>query len=345
MTVHEQDVVGAAAITRAMELGDSVRGQTSPNPPVGAVVYTSDGTIVGEGATAPVGGDHAEVSALRAAGERAQGATVAVTLEPCNHTGHTGPCTQALINAGVARVVVLHSDPNPIAAGGAEVLRAAGIDIVHLHGAVPEQAGHLSDALRPWLAAIQLGRPHVTVKFAQTLDGYIAAADGTSKWITGESAREYVHEDRARRDAIIVGTGTALADDPRLTARTFDGSLFPHQPRRVVIGSRSLPPGSNLEKLGFIQYGSISQALDELWSDGARDVLVEGGAGLSSAMLNQGFVDSLQVYIAPMLLGAGQKVLAHPVTHTLADAPRFQQEHVVLLGDDVLVEYSAAESA
>ncbi|OFS23149.1 bifunctional diaminohydroxyphosphoribosylaminopyrimidine deaminase/5-amino-6-(5-phosphoribosylamino)uracil reductase RibD [Corynebacterium sp. HMSC04H06] len=333
------------AIERAIELGADVRGTTSPNPPVGAVVLGPNGEVVGEGATQPAGSDHAEVVALRAAGEAAAGSTVVVTLEPCNHTGRTGPCAQALIDAQVARVIYLHADPSG-AAGGAEALRQHGIEVEKQD--VPA-ALRTRDAVVPWLTAVRLGRPHVTVKFAQTLDGYTAAADGTSQWITGTAAREYAHRDRAHRDAIVVGTGTALADNPSLTARRADGSLYEHQPRRVVIGKRDLraagPASTNLRELGYTQYGDLEEAMEEMYDDEIRDVLVEGGAGLASALFYGGYVDAINAYISPMLLGEGLGILAHPLADTLADAPRFHHLGTRQLGEDVLVEYVTSDAA
>ena len=316
----------SAALSRAMAAGAEVRGTTSPTPPVGAVIVSTAGDIVGVGATQPVGGAHAEVMALREAGDRARGATAVVTLEPCAHTGRTGPCAQALIDAGVARVYYLHADPTPQAAGGARVLAEAGVDVAKL-----EKPPHADDALVPWLFAMKARRPHVTLKFAQTLDGFTAAADGSSQWITGEGARDWVHADRAHRDAIIVGTGTALADNPSLTARFSDGSLREHQPRRVVIGKRDLESAGDA--------ASNLRELYELYASGARDVLVEGGAGLASSFLKADLVDAISAYIAPLLLGEGRGVLAHPVTQTLAGATRFQRVGMKALGDDVLIEY------
>ncbi|AKE39231.1 Riboflavin biosynthesis protein RibD [Corynebacterium camporealensis] len=325
------------AVHDAMAAGAAVRGTTSPNPPVGAVILNDAGETVGVGATQPVGGAHAEVMALQAAGEAARGGTAVVTLEPCDHTGNTGPCTQALIDAGIKHVFYLHADPNPDAAGGADTLRAAGVEVTQLE--VPHG---VEDALIPWLSALRWGRPHVTLKFAQTLDGFTAAVDGSSKWITGERAREWVHQDRSHRDAIVIGTGTALADNPSLTARRPDGELFDAQPRRVVIGKRDVSAGpatENLQNLGFEQYHSIEEALGVLYDSGARDILVEGGAGLASAFINAGYVDLIQAYIAPVLLGEGRSVLAHPLAQTLNDAPRFRRVRALELGDDILVEY------
>src|SRR3954453_12435362 len=207
-----------AAMARARELGESVLGTTSPNPAVGAVVLSADGDVVGEGATSPPGGPHAEVIALRQAGERARGGTAVVTLEPCAHTGRTGPCAEALVAAGIARVVYAADDPNPVAAGGAQVLADAGVEVV----SGVEAHAAASGALRPWLHAVRTGRPFVTWKFAATLDGRVAAADWTSRWISSPASRADVHVLRASVDAVVVGSGTVLADDPHLTVREGD---------------------------------------------------------------------------------------------------------------------------
>ena len=317
------------ALQLAIEASEEVVGTTSPNPPVGAVILDADGELAGIGATQPPGGAHAEVMALAAAGGRARGGAAVVTLEPCNHTGRTGPCSQALIDAGIARVFYANPDPFPQAAGGADHLRQAGVD-THLLGLpVP--------TLSPWLRATKLGRPHITLKFAGTLDGFAAATDGTSQWITGETARAHVHADRARRDAIIVGTGTALADNPSLTARGPDG-LYDHQPRRVVIGRRPVPTGSNLDRLGFEQYPGIDEALAALWESGCRDVLLEGGPTLAGAMLRAGLIDAIRAYVAPAILGAGRSVLSWDGGTTISDITRFTTTAVHRLGDDVLID-------
>ena len=227
------------AMARARELGAGVLGTTSPNPAVGAVVLAADGTPVGEGATAPPGGPHAEVTALAQAGERARGGTAVVTLEPCAHTGRTGPCADALLAAGVARVVVAVPEPTELAGGGAERLRAAGVDVE----LGVEQAEAEAGALAGWLTGVREQRPFVIWKVAATLDGRVAAADGTSRWITGDEARAAVHRLRATCDAVVVGSGTALADDPQLTVRDADGRAAPRQPLRVVVDRRRPAPG------------------------------------------------------------------------------------------------------
>lgn len=327
MTPEELALSGAVAA--AFEAGEAVRGTTSPNPPVGCSLVDASGELIATGATSPVGGPHAEINALHAARERAGGATAVVTLEPCNHTGRTGPCSHALVEAGVARVVYFTADPFAPAAGGAEYLRAHGVEVDFQPVRVA--------ALQPWLRSVRHGRPSVTLKFASTLDGFTAAADGTSQWITGAEARELVHEDRAKLDAIIVGTGTAIADNPSLTARYPDGSLREHQPRRVVVGSRSVPEG-NLTRLGFEQYATPQEALDALWETGARDVLVEGGAALAASFVDLDLVDAVQAYIAPALLGAGRGVLDRALATTIADARRFHTTFVRRVGEDVFIE-------
>ena len=203
-----------AAMRRAIEAAASVVGSTNPNPPVGAVILDSSGEVAGVGGTQPAGGAHAEIAALLAAGDRARGGTLVVTLEPCRHTGRTGPCTTAILDAGISRVVFAVRDPHPAAGGGGDLLLAEGIDVeadVLTADAEPE--------LAPWITAVRRQRPHVTWKYAATLDGRTAAADGTSRWITGDAARVDVHRERARADAVIVGIGTVLADDTELTVR------------------------------------------------------------------------------------------------------------------------------
>ena len=226
----------------AIEQANTVKGTTYPNPPVGAVIVDHDGQVAGVGATQPPGGPHAEVMALRRAGTRAAGGTAVVTLEPCNHQGRTGPCVDALLDAGVAAVVFAVSDLNPVAAGGAQRLTDAGVTV---------SSGVLADEvcggpLREWLHRQRTGRPHVTWKFGASIDGRSAAADGTSQWITGAAARADVHRHRAVADAIVVGTGTVLADDPTLTARLPDGTLAARQPLRVVVGEREISSESNI---------------------------------------------------------------------------------------------------
>lgn len=322
------------ALDRAIKASEEVAGTTSPNPPVGAVILDASEEIVGIGATQPVGGAHAEVVALRAAGERARGGTAVVTLEPCDHTGRTGPCSQALIDAGIRQVYYVHPDPTPQAQGGAQHLRSVGVKVTQLAGGGDSRCR--VNILAPWLKAVRQGRPAVTLKCAQSLDGFTAALDGSSQWITSSQARDFVHRDRATRDAIIVGTSTVLMDNPRLTARRSDGTLYPHQPLRGVIGSRQIVKG-HLADTGFVQWSSPETALADLWNRGARNVLVEGGPQLAVSFLRAGLVDFVQAYVAPLLLGDGRPMLGGALAHTLADGLRMHTTSVQQLGEDVLL--------
>ncbi len=322
------------ALARAISASEEVAGTTSPNPPVGAAILNTRGEIVGIGATQPVGGPHAEIMALREAGRNAVGGTAVVTLEPCNHTGHTGPCSQALIDAGIRQVYYVHEDPTSEAHGGADHLRCAGVVATQLRD--EDDKPLRVEVLAPWLKAVSLRRPAVTLKCAQTLDGFTAAVDGTSQWITGAAARDEVHRDRSTRDAIIVGTTTALVDNPSLTARRSDGTLYPHQPLRGVIGSRPLSEG-NLVDSGFVQWPSPEAALSDLWDRGARNVLVEGGASLALSFVRAGLVDFVQAYIAPLLLGDGRPLLAGALTDTLSGGLRMHTTSVRQYGEDILL--------
>ncbi|MDN8593913.1 MULTISPECIES: bifunctional diaminohydroxyphosphoribosylaminopyrimidine deaminase/5-amino-6-(5-phosphoribosylamino)uracil reductase RibD [unclassified Corynebacterium] len=323
-----------AAVVAAVNAGQSVRGTTSPNPPVGCALFDAAG-IIATGATEPAGGRHAERVALDAAkaadadADRIRGASLAVTLEPCNHTGRTGPCTEAIVNAGVEHVYYVHQDPNPEARGGAGYLRAHGVRVT--------QVSYPVDGLLPWLDSVVHGRVSVTAKFAGTLDGFTAAPDGTSQWITGPETRQYAHYDRAMRDAIVIGTGTAIADNPSLTARDRDGTLLGNQPRRVVVGKRKVPEG-NLTRLGFEQYGTPQEAFDALYATGARDVLVEGGPTLMRSVFELDIVDRITAYVAPVLLGGGRGLLDGPVAETLEAALRFDMHDAFTLGGDAVIE-------
>jgi len=325
----------AEALQFALDASEAVRGTTSPNPPVGAVILDADGAIAGVGATAPPGGPHAEVRALSAAGERAHGGTAVVTLEPCNHTGRTGPCAEALIAAGVATVHYAVPDPNPVAGGGAGTLRAAGITVHAGLGADAVSRG----PLRAWLHRQRFGRPHVTWKYAASLDGRSAAADGTSKWITGAAARARVHDERSRLDAIVVGTGTVLADDPWLTARLPDGDLAPHQPLRVVVGMRDIPTDARVlddaAPTLLLRTHDVGEVLAALGDH--PDVLLEGGPRLAGAFLAAGSVDRIQAYVAPVVLGAGSSAVEDAGVTTIVEALRFRRERVETVGADVLM--------
>lgn len=312
---------------------------TGGNPQVGCVLLDADGQIVAEGWHLGAGTAHAEVAALEAlqrAGLTATGLTAVVTLEPCNHTGRTGPCSEALIAAGVGRVVYAVADPGEVSAGGAERLRAAGVEVTA--GLLAEEA---EASMHEWLTAVRRGRPWVTVKWASTLDGRAAAADGTSQWITGAAARQRVHEERAAHDAILVGTGTVLADDPGLTARGDAGEFLRHQPVPVVVGERAVPVEARLRRhpAGLIETGTrdLDAVLTDLHARGVRRVYVEGGPTLASAVVAAGLADEFSIYLAPALLGGGRLALGELGITTIGDTLRLQLRTIDRLGDDILV--------
>lgn len=346
MNPHVRHENSAADLDAAMQIAigaaESARGFTSPNPAVGAVVLDAAGRIAGVGMTQPPGGPHAEVVALREAGDAARGGTAVVTLEPCNHHGRTGPCSRALLDAGVVAVHYAVGDPNPEAAGGAETLVSAGVEVTSGLRAQDVERG----PLRAWLHRQRTGRPHVTWKYAATLDGRSAAADGTSQWITGPEARERVHADRAKLDAIVVGTGTVLADDPRLTARTPDGSLAAHQPVRVVVGLGDIPPGARVLDDSAPTLVLRTRDVDEVLAALAdyTDVLLEGGPRLAGAFLAAGRVDRIQAYLAPLVLGAGASAVSEAGVHTIDGALRFRHESVETIGPDLLLSLVPAVS-
>ncbi|HEY0216773.1 MAG TPA: bifunctional diaminohydroxyphosphoribosylaminopyrimidine deaminase/5-amino-6-(5-phosphoribosylamino)uracil reductase RibD, partial [Cellulomonas sp.] len=326
------------AMLRAFDL--ALRGPAhGPNPRVGCVLLDPDGTELGVGWHRGAGTPHAEVAALadvRSRGADVRGATAVVTLEPCDHTGRTGPCSVALAGAGVARVVVAVADPNPVARGGADRLRRAGVDV---------EVGLLGDrgraVLGPWWVAVGRGRPFVTLKTASTLDGRVAAADGSSRWITSTEARAHAHALRAEVDALVVGTGTALADDPSLTARTRDGDLAAHQPLRVVVGERDLRTGGRLSGPGgevlHLRTHDPRAVLAALHEREVRHVLVEGGPRLAAAFLAAGLVDEVHAYLAPVLLGAGAAAVADLGITSITGALRLDLREVRTLGPDVLL--------
>ncbi|SOC50546.1 diaminohydroxyphosphoribosylaminopyrimidine deaminase / 5-amino-6-(5-phosphoribosylamino)uracil reductase [Blastococcus aggregatus] len=325
-----------SAMLRARELGAAVLGTTSPNPAVGAVVLAADGSVAGEGATQPPGGPHAEVQALAAAGERARGGTAVVTLEPCAHTGRTGPCADALIAAGVARVVVAVPEPTELAVGGADRLRAAGIEV---ELGVEQDEAELG-ALGPWLTGVREQRPQVIWKVAATLDGRVAAADGSSRWITGEQTRAAVHRLRATCDAVVVGSGTAVTDDPQLTVRDADGRNAGRQPLRVVVDRRGRVP-ETARVLDDAAPTLVSRAagpaelLAELYERDVRRVLLEGGPTLAAAFLRAGLVDEVAVHLAPKLLGAGPSLVGDLGITAIADALQFETVEILPSGGDV----------
>lgn len=304
------------SLERALELAENARGTAYPKPTVGAVV-AADGEVAGEGVTEP-DGRHGEVVALEAAGERARGATLYVTMEPCAHHGTTPPCVDAILRAGIARVVAGSLDPNPEAGGGLERLREAGIEVEHADSAL---ARRQNEAWRTWVAH---GRPFVTYKAAVTLDGRVTVPG--SRWVSGEPSRRLVHELRAAADAVAVGMGAVRLENPRLDARDVEA---PRQPRRLAFGRGPLPKGSELE----LRSGPLEDELRALASEGVQSLVLEGGPTLAGAFLRAGLVDKLLLFVAPRLSGNGPGLLDfldEPLELTrLAARP---------VGEDVLLE-------
>ncbi|WDG32455.1 bifunctional diaminohydroxyphosphoribosylaminopyrimidine deaminase/5-amino-6-(5-phosphoribosylamino)uracil reductase RibD [Streptomyces sp. CA-278952] len=347
------------AMRRAITLAARGLGSTSPNPVVGCVITDAAGAVVGEGFHQRAGGPHAEVHALRAAGGRARGSTAYVTLEPCDHTGRTGPCSQALLAAGISRVVYAVADPNPGAAGGGDALRHAGVRAEQGLLAEEAEAGNAA-----WLTSVRLGRPYVLWKYAATLDGRIAAADATSRWITSPEARADVHRLRAEADAVVVGSGTARTDDPQLAVRGIDGVT---QPLRVVVdtnatavkpGARVLDdtaptlvavaddaPAGPLPEAAVLRVPraaagpglDLDALLGALHKRGVLSVLLEGGPTLAGAFVAAGKVDKVVGYLAPVLLGAGPAALADAGITTIAEALRLDVTETVPIGPDLRI--------
>jgi diaminohydroxyphosphoribosylaminopyrimidine deaminase / 5-amino-6-(5-phosphoribosylamino)uracil reductase len=310
----------AALLERALELAERGRGRTAPNPVVGAVLVR-DGEVVGEGWHERVGGPHAEIVALEAAGDRASGATLYVTLEPCAHHGRTPPCVDALLRAGVARVVAAVGDPNPLTNGaGFERLRAAGVTVDLPGGDVEWRARVQNEGYRTWVAR---RRPFVTYKAAVTLDGRVTVPD--SRWVTGEESRRRVHELRAQVDAVAVGMGTVRTDDPRLTAR---GVGAERQPRRLAFGRGPLPAGSELE----LVEGPLDEELARLAEEEVQSLLLEGGPTLATAFMAAELVDKLLLFVAPTLAGSGPRWLGE-----LTAAIELLRVRAEPVGEDCLV--------
>lgn len=330
--------VELAAMDRALEL--AARGPAGgANPRVGCLLLDSAGRTLAEGWHEGAGTPHAEAAAVasaRAAGIDVRGATAVVTLEPCRHTGRTPPCAALLLDAGIARVVYGLADPNREAAGGAAELAAGGVDVV---GGVRAEAA--AELLRAWVGSVRAGRPWVTLKLATSLDGRVAAADGSARWITSPEARAHAHRLRADVGAIAVGTGTVLADDPALTARQVDGSPARHQPLRVVVGERDVPADARLHgpggELVHVRTHDPAQVLSVLAQRQVRHLLVEGGPTLSAAFLRAGFVDEVVAYVAPVLLGAGPAAVGDLGITGIADALRLRVRSVERVGPDVVV--------
>lgn len=321
-----------AFMQRAIALSENALGRTAPNPIVGAVIIGADGSVIAEGfhdrSTSP---DHAEVVALKVAGDRARGATMYVTLEPCNHTGTTPPCTEAIISAGIATLVYAVADPNLVASGGATALKSAGIEVIAGIGEVEAAFSN-----RAWLTKIIKGRPFITWKVAATLDGKVAALDGTSKWITNQASRDDVQKVRRRVDAIMVGTQTVIADNPHLVPR--DG-LTQANPLRIVCGTQELPQSANIfdsaAPTKVIASKDVEVIAAELLATGVNHILLESGPTLASAMLHACMLDELMIYQAPSLLGTGKNFVADLGALTLDHAMRMPRVSTETFGDDV----------
>ena len=317
------------AMRAALSAARAVRARTSPNPWIGAVVVSAEGIVVGTGATEPPGGRHAEVVALDEAGASAMGATIVCTLEPCSHHGRTPPCTDAIISAGVRRVVVGMVDPDERVAGaGIEALRQAGLDV-----AVGVLAGEVAAQLAPYLHHRRTGRPYVVCKLAMSLDGGTAAPDGTSQWITGADARRDTHRLRAESDAILVGAGTVRADDPALTVRHVEGD----DPLRVVLGTA---PADARVRPCLEWEGDLCDLLDELGGRGVLQLMVEGGAQVVGSFHRAGLIDRYVLYVAPAVFGgtAAFPAIGGNTAPTLTDLWRGRFDSVEQVGVDLRIE-------
>jgi diaminohydroxyphosphoribosylaminopyrimidine deaminase / 5-amino-6-(5-phosphoribosylamino)uracil reductase len=346
MTASETET---SAMRRALALAASPGVPLGPNPRVGCVLLDHEGRMIAEGFHRGAGSPHAEVDALTRAGAAARGATAVVTLEPCNHTGRTGPCAQALVDAGVRRVVVAQRDHNPIAVGGAETLRAAGVEVET--GLLLDEARQLN---RVWTFAVEHGRPFVTWKFATTLDGRSAAADGTSRWVSSLAARLDTHRLRALCDTMLVGTNTIAVDDPHLTVRDEAGLPLPGQPLRAVMGERDLHPGRRVfddaAQTVHLRTRDPESALKDLFARDRQHVFLEGGPTLAAAFLTADLVDEAVGYVAPMLLGAGRSAVGDLGITSIAHALHLPVTDVTVLeplndGDDVNVRITMSRAA
>ena len=322
------------AMQRAIALAEKGLGKTAPNPIVGAVIIDSAGNVVGEGFHDRVNSpEHAEVVAIKAAGAKTKGATIVVSLEPCNHTGSTGACVQAIIDAGITTVVFAVADPNEKAAGGADALRAAGLTVIA--GLLKDEAAFSN---RAWLMKIKKNRPFFTWKVAATLDGKVAAADGTSKWITNEVSRADVQVLRRQADAILVGTNTVIADNPHLIPRgEFAG--YASNPIRVVCGEQELPKDSfvfdSAAQTVVVKSKDLDVLVEKLNELAVNHVLVEAGPTLASAMVDHCLMDELVIYQAPSFLGTGKHFFAFDYPTTITDQMRMDHISTQVLDGDV----------
>ena len=308
----------------------SALGKSAPNPNVAAAIYGADGSLIADGVhNRQESTDHAEVVALKKAGAAARGATIVVSLEPCSHTGTTGPCVDAIIEAGIARVIYAVKDPNPVAAGGADRLKSAGIAVEYV------ESKELRDVQGAWLNRIATGRPYFIWKVATTIDGRIAASDGTSQWISSDASRSDVQKLRAQSDAILIGTGTALTDNPTLRPR-IDGAS---NPLRIVMGSREVPADFNLHDGGSQTIFLKSNSVDELYKAldylPINQVLVEAGPTLGSALFAAGVIDEVVIYQAPKALGSGRTWLEEIGIASINDAVQFELISAEQIGVDM----------
>jgi diaminohydroxyphosphoribosylaminopyrimidine deaminase/5-amino-6-(5-phosphoribosylamino)uracil reductase len=322
------------AMERAVDV--SLKGpEHGPNPRVGCVIIDAKGEVIGEGYHRGAGTTHAEVAAIADAAKRGrptEGARAYMTLEPCRHVGRTGPCVDALTEAGISAVVYAVPDPGTISGGGADVLKKRGVDVTHAPNARAEAVNE------HFLHALIKGRPFVILKFAATLDGRTAASDGSSFWITGEEAREHAHRERSRADALVVGTGTVMTDDPALSARP-GGEEKGHQPLRVAVGRRDTTGKKIWRDDNAVQVWTHDPrvVLRELQEREVRTAIVEGGATVNSAFLRAGLVDEVHAYVAPALLGAGRGVVTGLGIRVIDDALRLTDVRTERLGDDTLI--------
>ena len=323
------------AMRRAMEL--SLLGpKYGANPQVGAVILDENLNVIAEGYHNGAGTAHAEVSALAKLSAVPEGATAVVTLEPCNHHGRTGPCAQALIDAGISKVVFGASDPGIESANGAKTLKQAGIEVQN--GVL---AAEIMAQQKTWFTATLKKRPFISLKWAQTLDGRSAASDKTSKWISGSVSRNHVHKMRSEIDAIVIGTATALIDDPELTARKEDGSLYGHQPMRVVVGKTELPTNLRIfndeAETAVFSTNDIEAVIEQLYQRECKHVLVEGGAKLISAFLSVGLFDEVLIYQAPLLVGGSNVAVEQIGIHTMQAALKLSFSEVERMGEDIFI--------
>lgn len=322
------------AMKRALQLSELGLGLTSPNPIVGAVIIDADGKNIGEGFHQKVNDlRHAEVVALDKAGAKAKGATLVLTLEPCNHEGKTPPCTEAIIAAGIKRVVFAVSDPNPIAKGGAEKLRAAGIEVIS--GLLEEEVRFSN---RAWLKKISKNRPYITLKLATSLDGKIAAANGSSKWITNEISRSDVARLRSECDAIVTGIGTVIADDPALTVRGVERAGAKFAPTRIVMGKRPVPSGAKILDESaptiHLETNDLTDLMELARVQGWNRILIEAGPKLVGAFLNARLFDELFLYQAPTFLGGSNDFTGELEIRDISERMDLELRDFLALGDE-----------